>query len=313
MRHQLIKNLLLILVFICEQAMALRPSFQDILLSQGFVEVPIRLTSQGQMTPFLDVSFGDTTKHAFILDTGSVHVDIDPHFAQFYKRRSEKGIWAGGGDSQRRLLVAVDIPKLQLGKFSAANVKAYVMDNSFIKLNGLSSAGKLGLDFLRHYQAIVDIQSLRLYLNPHPKRAIDFKLVRQALLNTGYQQLFLATTSSGHQVLTGQINQAKLVSFLLDTGVPNSFLSLSYAKSLQLPLSSQPLVAKGAGGGAMQLFKTGKNNFSIGKTVWTPESLFAMDFKYISVGTPICGVMGIDWMQAKQAIIDIGANMIYIK
>ena len=63
----------------------------------------------------------------------------------------------------------------------------------------------------------------------------------------------------------------------------------------------------------MQLFKTGKNNFSIGKTVWTPESLFAMDFKYISVGTPICGVMGIDWMQAKQAIIDIGANMIYIK
>ncbi|MDF2867044.1 MAG: hypothetical protein K0S11_514 [Gammaproteobacteria bacterium] len=65
----------------------------------------------------------------------------------------EKSIIGGGGDSPPHKLFAVIIPKMQLDGFIAYDITGYSMDNSFIKVDIQSVAGKIGLLLL--IQAVI--------------------------------------------------------------------------------------------------------------------------------------------------------------
>lgn len=73
------------------------------------------------------------------------------------------------------------------------------------------------------------------------------------------------------------------------------------------------IVGGGAGGGKITFLKTHIKHLITGFINWAPSSVGVMDVKNIKVKTSISGIIGLDWMQAHQVIIDMSNNLLFVK
>jgi hypothetical protein len=195
-----------------------------------------------------------------------------------------------------------------LDNFMSQNEEFYLSEKnySYIKIGKQTVVGLLGLDYLMRHQAIIDIVGRRLYVKP-----ID--MFYDERLNFSLPTIPLIYTPSGHVTVKASINNAKVQHFLLDTGVPVLMIAADYAKTLNLKYSAPAIMGKGSGGADMLIFPTHINQLTIGKLNYIPKQVLIANLQNAQVGMPIAGVIGLDWMQANHAIIDLQRDVIYIK
>ncbi len=153
----------------------------------------------------------------------------------------------------------------------------------------------------------------RLYLQPDGVRltAAQKLAQRNMLQQVGYKMIALRPSPSGHATLMVQVNDFAPVRFLFDSGVTQTTMALDYAKTLGLPISTDAITGRGSGGGEMKIFKTQVKKIIIGPVDWFPRDMNTMDFQYVKIGEPLFGVIGIDWMQDNQAVINVGDNLVF--
>lgn len=307
--------MVIILLTINSFVYAADKNFQKDLISQGYISIPIHC-ALNQNTLLVNFSATNTKQYSFIVDTGSTVTTLDPKVANDLKLKEFKSsVIMGGGDANRYHAPLVIIPIIKYGKFQSNNEIAYLMDKSFIKIDNHPIAGFIGLNFLSNHAAILDLRDNCLYLkiNREKPSEITAEKNEDILIADGYKMILLKRSPSKHQILMVSINDAKPIDFMLDSGMPQTTLSLAEVKQLNLKLLSQSVVAKGTGGGQMEIFKVHIAKFFVDPIIWNPPELGAMDFKYIQIGTPIFGVAGLDWMHASHAIFDVSKAVLYIK
>jgi predicted aspartyl protease len=293
----------------------------EILLEQDYQKISLRAVPNGTTattaTLLLDGAVDNRSTHPFILDTGSALSTIDPKIAraQAFKLHQTKKTLLGGADKQRQLTYAVVVPNLQLADFNAADNIFHTQDISFIKLDKKPIIGFIGMDFLRHHQAILDIPSKHLYLKqPKDKAAVvnGFEL-NHLLSKAGYQRIPLETSPSGHVTMMVRVNAEKPTRFIFDSGIPQTVIAADYAKKLQLKIKPDGTEGNGSGGGKIKFFETSVENISTGTLTWRPKTVMMIDLKNAQIGVPIAGGIGLDWMQAHQAVIDFSNNVVFVK
>jgi len=283
-------------------------NIENLLVQQGYTAVPLQRTSNTDAL-YAEITLQAGKTYQFLVDTGATLTTIDQKIVKELRLKIEKNsLILGGGDNRRNRAYAVAIPLLSLNNFSSKDEIAYQRDYSFIKVDKNPISGFIGLTFLRKYHAIFDIVAQRLYLiygSPTSSLA-------DILTKAGYKQISLQRAPSGHLLLSVQINQAAPVPFMLDSGVPKTMISLTYANELGLKLTTHAIIGRGGGGGEMKIFKTKINKLSIDSLAWMPPDVAILDFKYINLGTPVYGILGLDWMQAHQTILDTSNDKLYI-
>ena len=290
-------------------------SIQEQLVSQGYIELPLYHASK-QNTLIVKFSTINAKKYSFIIDTGATFTTLDTKVEKDLNLQEQKiNLIMGGGDANRHRAPQVIIPTFKSGRFKSKNEIAYVMDKSFIKIDNNPIAGFIGLDFLSNHAAVLDIANDRLYLkiNSDKSTKSTTEKYEEALISAGYKKISLKYSPSKHRLLKVSVNDAKPINFMLDSGMPQTTMSIEYAKSLNLKLLGQSIAAKGSGGGKMEMFKTHITRLFIDPVAWTPHEMEAMNFKYVQIGTPIFGVIGLDWMQANHAVIDLTSDILYVK
>lgn len=318
-----IKRLLLLLSIILNaigNAAPISPSSTALLLSLGYTAVPVRFVANGfsadSGTALVDAAVDGKAFYPFIIDTGSTVTTIDIHTARGNQfKYQNKTSTLGGEDSQRHPADQVLLSLLEFNSFTAKDILAYTENDTFVKLDKKPIAGKLGLDFLKKYHAILDVPGKRLYLKLPTDNLQELKnstTYQRSFFQAGLKKINLGYSPTGHALIAAQINNHTPVNFLFDSGVPNTILSLAYTKKLGLELQNFSKTGRGSGGGEMKFFKTHVNKISVNSINWLSRTIMVTDLKYAIVDTPLFGVIGFDWMQDKKAIIDFANQSVFV-
>jgi len=290
-------------------------NLQRLFLNYGYQEIPLRL-SKNKNFLIIDVSLGkNQALETFILDTGASLTSIDQKIEARYKfKKQGKEFITGGAGGNRFLTHKVIIPSMNLGNFSANNQMASIQHYSHIKIAEKPIAGMIGLDFLRQYQAILDVTHKRLFLKLRNVKLVNKKILCNNLLKMRYEPIQLERSPSGHETLLVKINNSNPVRFMLDTGAsPSMMLDYKYARNIAVNIKGNPTISKGGSNGIMKIFTAKIHKFSIGSIISSDQSIvITTGLEFAQIGTPIFGVIGLDWMLSHQAVLDASNNLLFV-
>lgn len=284
---------------------------RNILLDQNYIPVTLEFASKHNSLICMG-TLDKTSSQPLLIDTGATTTNIDPiSVKKAGLTPKNESIVAGGGDNLTHRAYKLTIPTLQLGNFIAHNEPSVILDQSPKKIDKRHIMATLGMTFFRKHQSIIDIRGQHLYLKADTKKA-HLDSYHDRLIQMRYVAIPLVMTPSGHVIIKTQVNNSHSVNMLFDSGVPFTMLSADFAKKLKLKTQSW-IVGGGAGGGKIIILKTHIKTLTTESISWTPSFVGVMDFKNIKVKTSIAGVIGLDWMQANNAIIDASNNMVFIR
>ena len=310
MFNQLLEIILIMLcIFINTLALAKENELQKMLEQNGYVKVPLH-TATEQNSLYTNISLNDKKNYAFVIDTGATSTTVDSRIVKkLGLKLTETNIRLGGADNKRNKTQETIIPSFNFGNFVIHDESAFQSDPSFMGIDKNPIRGLLGLNFLRQHKAILLTAERSLYLQADTNKNLSEKLFN----NLGYKKISLIRSPSGHQIVLTQVDNSGPVQFMLDSGVPKNIIALTYAKKLALPLTKDKDISHGAGGGEVNVFTTQAKKFSIGQTTWLPHDVMVLDLTNVQIGSPIYGIIGLNWLQAHQAIIDTANDQLYVK
>lgn len=288
-------------------------NLRDILLKQGYVEVPLQITPRTNKLA-INLTLDNDQQALFLLDNGAPENTISSALIQKLGLNEEPDeICVAGAGDHNAYCHKVIIPKLTNGEFTTENVAAYSPQGPLPGESKLKYDGILGFNFMRSHGAIIDIANKKMYLKKHHNISSDPTIINNFLTNAGYQSIDIMHPS-GYQAITVQINDFSPEKFMLDTGSPITFISIETANQHRLPLSKAGM-GEGATGGTLTIYKTRIKNLSAGSQTWLPKKdIYVMDYSNILAGDmPVHGTLGMDWLQENGAIIDMANNKLFTK
>lgn len=290
-----------------------KQNLRDILLNQGYVEIPLQITPRTNKLA-INVFLDNDQPTLFLLDNGAPENTISSALIEKLGLNEEPDeICVSGAGNHNAYCHKVIIPKLTSGEFTTENVAAYSPQGPLPGESKLKYDGILGFNFMRSHGAILDIGNKKLYLKRNKNITPDQTIINNFLINMGYQPIDIMH-GSGYQTITVQINNFSPEQFMLDTGSPITFISIETANQHRLPLSKAGM-GEGATGGTLTIYKTRIKNLSAGSQTWLPKKdIYVMDYSNILAGDmPVHGTLGMDWLQENGAIIDMANNKLFTK
>lgn len=286
-------------------------NLHDALLKEGYVSIPLHVGPEDYF--FIEGSFGNEIRYPLVVDTGSDHINLDPRIMKVFNfKKTDKTAVAGGAGGFGSRMYEVMIPVFRLGNFISYNQRAFIAKHPYSSLNKQPRFGMLSITFLRKYSAVIDVKNHYLYLKSFGGHLTAE--TQKLLLNAGYQSIQLMHSPNNFLIINAKVNDVISGIFFLDSGDNPSLLSLKFVKRNRLPLGNI-IMDSGSAGESIKLYKTSIQKISVNTIDWFPKYILATDFKYIEngVGMPLAGVLGMDWMKAHDAVIDIGSDKIYIR
>ncbi len=131
---------------------------------------------------------------------------------------------------------------------------------------------------------------------------------RTALQNNGARHLSLSARVAG-TVMRG----------ILDTGASSTVVDIETARRLALPLEPLEETGGGAGAARLNLWRINAPLEIEGREIAPPKGLYAMDLSHVAKALQARGleaptfVLGADVLLARAAIIDYGAEALYLR
>jgi hypothetical protein len=246
------------------------------------------------------------------IDTGAPRSIIDPELATRLELQAVDQLKANPYDADKgSTFPIVETNDLLIGMFRAGRVAC--VDRSIKTIRSLRTTiwtgkfektGLIGLDLLEKYGALINIRAGKIFFS----LTGNLGMSRQGYEQMGFTYVPLAVTG-GRLVVNGTISGEKCA-FFIDTGMPFTVLDESVRRRANIPFNRA--------GGLKLPFITG---------VDIPlNSGTAVDFRfgdYDAKGAILCfgafsfppfaGIIGVDFLYYRSALIDIGGRALYLK
>ncbi|MEM8604863.1 MAG: aspartyl protease family protein [Cyanobacteria bacterium P01_H01_bin.121] len=303
----------------CDRASA--TDWQQSLLDRGYVSVPLKL-SPGPWALILEANLAGKEDALLLLDIGDPYVEVDAELGNQLPTASDQtsiSVQGAGGAQQSERTVT--LPSLKAGSFTANNIQALVLPDSQTGTAGYHQ-GVAGLSLLMPHNAIIDVGGKRIYLQPEGDAPEQQTLAQfgRTMAQAGFAGIELTPTPDGPFTIPVEIDGNAALPFLIDTGGPYTFLSEELAQALQLAIDRNlPIIGGGAGNQAIAFYRTllANKTFRVGPLNWLPVELKVFDMKTTGLdqvlGTRIHGSVGVDWMMAHNAVIDLAGKRLFGK
>jgi aspartyl protease len=255
------------------------------------------------------VSINGSSQTWWIVDTGAPACDIDPAFSQKL----------GLPVTQERGFKITKINNFDIGTFHCDGIGCFVRpigELKELKLRGAQGAfektGVVGVNLLAKYGALINCRTQQIFLSP----AGNLGTSRQKYEAMGFTYVPLVLTASNRLELIGTIG-GTTCSFIIDTGAFATTLDESIRSSSKVPFWETTAKM----GSPFHDFKNASVSYGT-----------APDFKignYDAKGTKLTfanlhlaerglthrfgGIMGMDFLYFRSAIIDVGGRALYLK
>jgi predicted aspartyl protease len=258
------------------------------------------------------VSVNHTPVTWWAVDTGAPRSIIDPELATRLQLQAVDQLKVSPYDADKgSTFRIVETNDLLIGMFRAGRVAC--IERSIKTIRNLTTTiwtgkfektGLIGLDLLEKYGAIINIRAGKIFFSPIGNLGMS----RQGYEQRGFTYVPLAVTG-GRLVVNGTISGEKCA-FIIDTGAPFTVLDESVRQRANIPFNRV---------GALTL------PFITGAPIRI-NSGTAVDFKfgdYDAKGAILCfgafgfpafaGIIGVDFLYYRSALIDIGGRALYLK
>ena len=258
----------------------------------------------------------------WLVDTGAPRSVIDPELASKLGLRAATTAKTGEHDADRgRAFDIVLADDLLVGTFHCgrtACVERSIKDIRTFRTSAwtgkFDKTGIVGLDLLYRYGAIINIRAGKIFFSP----AGNLGMSREGYEKVGFTYVPLHVTPSGRLEVVGTL-AGRDYSFFIDTGAPGTIIDSSVRTAAKIPFAN--------GGGITAPFTDIKNaritygiandfrladyNASGALLGFVPVNFEAEGFGHFS--HPLAGILGIDFLYYRSALIDIGGRALYLK
>ena len=284
------------------------PSVGKSELEFGFTKI-IFSSDDHIMTP---VSVNHTPVTWWAVDTGAPRSIIDPELATRLGLQAVDQLKASQYDADNGSTFPIVEPDdLQIGMFHAGRVAC--IERSIKNIRSLRTTvwkgkfektGLIGLELLARYGAIINIRAGKIFFSPTGNLGMS----RQGYEQMGFTYVPLAVTS-GRLVVNGTISGEKYA-FLIDTGAPFTLLEESVRRRANIPFNRLGTTTLPFIRGATFRMNSGTaSEFKIGDYDAKGATLCFSAFD----PRPFAGIIGIDFLYYRSALIDIGGRALYLK
>jgi predicted aspartyl protease len=258
------------------------------------------------------VSVNHTPVTWWAVDTGAPRSIIDPELAKRLELQVAGELKASQSDADNGSTFPIVEPDdLQIGLFHAARVTC--IERSIKNIRSLSTTvwkgkfektGLIGLDVLARYGAIINIRAGKIFFSAKGNLGMS----RQGYEQMGFTYVPLAFTG-GRLVVNGTISGEECA-FFIDTGSPFTLLEESVRRRANIPFNKAGTLTLPFISGAVFRINTGTaDRFKIGDYDAKGATLCFSSFD----PRPFAGIIGVDFLYYRSALIDIGGRALYLK
>jgi Aspartyl protease len=275
-------------------------------LTHSSAAIQIKQLMLGLTVP---VSINGSSPTWWIVDTGAPACDIDPSFAH------KLGLQVTG---ERGFQVA-KINNFQIGTFHCEEVGCFVKPIGEIrelKLRGwqgdFEKTGVVGVNLLGKYGALINLKTQQVFLSPSG----NLGLSRQKFEAMGFTYVPLEITRQNRLELVGTLG-GNTFSFAIDTGALTTTLDESIRGMANVPFWETRSKMNGPfhdfknasiSYGSASNFKLGNYDAKGARIAFANLNLSEHGFTH-----RFAGLIGIDFLYFRSAIIDIGGRALYLK
>ncbi len=275
-------------------------------LTHSSAAIQIRQLMLGLTVP---VSINGSNPTWWIVDTWAPACDIDPSFSQ------KLGLQVTG---ERGFQVA-KINNFQIGTFHCDAVGCFVAPIGELKelnLRGwqgdFEKTGVVGVNLLGKYGALINLKTQQVFLSPSG----NLGLSRQKFEAMGFTYVPLEITRQNRLELVGTLG-GNTYSFAIDTGALATVLDQSIRSTANVPFWE----TRSKIGGPFHDFKNASisygsaSDFKLGNYDAKGAKLLFANLNLSEHGFThrFAGLIGIDFLYRRSAIIDIGGRALYLK
>jgi predicted aspartyl protease len=258
------------------------------------------------------VSVNHTPVTWWAVDTGAPRSIIDPELAKRLELQVVGELKASQSDADNGSTFPIVEPDdLQIGLFHTARVTC--IERSIKNVRSLSTTvwkgkfektGLIGLDVLARYGAIINIRAGKIFFSAKGNLGMS----RQGYEQMGFTYVPLAFTR-GRLVVSGTIS-GEQCAFFIDTGSPFTLLEESVRRRANIPFNNAGTLTLPFIRGAVFRVKTGTaDRFKIGDYDAKGATFCFLSFD----PRPFAGIIGVDFLYYRSALIDIGGRALYLK
>jgi predicted aspartyl protease len=275
-------------------------------LTHSSAAIQIRQLMLGLTVP---VSINGSSPTWWIVDTGAPACDIDPSFAH------KLGLQV----TQERGFQVTKINNFQIGTFHCEEVGCFVKPIGEIrelKLRGwqgdFEKTGVVGVNLLGKYGALINLKTQQVFLSPSG----NLGLSRQKFEAMGFTYVPLEITRQNRLELVGTLG-GNTFSFAIDTGALTTALDESIRGMANVPFWETRSKMNGPfhdfknasiSYGSASNFKLGNYDAKGARITFANLNLSEHGFTH-----RFAGLIGIDFLYFRSAIIDIGGRALYLK
>jgi predicted aspartyl protease len=258
------------------------------------------------------VSVNHTPVTWWAVDTGAPRSIIDTELAKRLELQAVEQLKASQYDADKGSTFPIVEPDdLQIGMFHAGRVAC--VERSIKNIRSLRTTvwngkfektGLIGLDLLARYGAIINIRAGKIFFSPTGNLGMS----RQGYEQIGFTYVPLAFTG-GRLVVNGTLSREKCA-FLIDTGAPFTVLDESVRRQANIPFNKAGTLMLPFIRGAVFRVNSGTaGDFKIGDYDAKGATLCFAPFS----PRPFAGIIGVDFLYYRSALIDIGGRALYLK
>jgi predicted aspartyl protease len=257
----------------------------------------------------------------WVVDTGAPRSIIDPELASKLGLQPSATMTAGSHDADRgSSFPLVSLDDLLVGTFHCG--RTVCVERSIKDLRNIGTTvwtgkfdktGMIGLDLLQKYGAVINIRAGKIFFSPTGNLGMSPEGYEQK----GFTYVPLSVTSRRLEVV-GKL-AGREYSFFIDTGAPMTVVDNSVREAARIPytnigrLTLPFMDVKNARltYGIANDFKLANYDAKGALLTFAPVNFEAEDVGHLS--HLIAGIIGIDFLYYRSALIDIGGRALYLK
>ena len=273
-------------------------------------------TATGGINITMPVSVNGSKPSWWVVDTGAPACMIDPPLAAKLGLQTIGGVHGEGGS-----FPVAKVNDLQLGNFRCEGIPCEVRSIGELKSlslrnesRSLEQTGLIGINLLAKYGALINCRTENIFLSPTG----NLGLSRQKYEAMGFTYVPMNLTPRNRLEIIGSLG-GKEFSFFLDTGAFSTTLSNAIRDELKVPFVATRGEIKGTfhdfGKNAQYSyaepsdFKLGVYDASGARVGFTTLNLS----EEVGASHRFAGLIGLDFLYFRSAIIDIGGRALYLK
>jgi Flp pilus assembly protein TadD len=272
----------------------------------------------------LNTLFDGKARHMEI-DTGAPGITLSKEAARALGLKPEYTSKAGGlGDEGVADTYLAHVHSIRIGDVEFADCLVEVIN----KKSRLSVDGLIGMDLFRKWIVTLDYQGAKMMLSPLPPRPgsteddSESEIPRDAytapdmkewtsVLRIGHNIMLPAGLKQAGDKSSGIVQDHYLI---MDTGAEESFLSLSFARSIGSVTNVESHMS-GISGKVKKIYETETHSIAAANVMLPMQSYYAEDLTSLShsIGFESSGLLGLTTLQYLTVSIDYRDNLVMLK